>query len=195
MQTLRLFIASDLSPDIISKLIHFQSQLGKELKQVPIRWVEAKTMHLTLQFLGDVPKNQISTIQEIINSLALQFNIFSIQIAGAGAFPSFKKPQVLWLGISADKSLKKMAEMLQNQLEPLGFEPENSFVPHLTLGRLNRMADGNQQKLVSAVLARWQQVDIGEDYCKEITLYQSELTRNGPVYTALHRAPLQNVLN
>jgi len=87
MQTLRLFIASDLSPDIISKVIQFQSQLGKELKQVPIRWVEAKTMHLTLQFLGDVPINQTSSIQDVIDNLALQFNPINIHIAGAGAFP------------------------------------------------------------------------------------------------------------
>ena len=185
----------DFSIQIILEVTNFQNQLRRELNNVPIRWVAPETMHLTLQFLGEVPQNQIPAIQEAISTSAAGFSAVPVHISSIGSFPSFKNPQVLWLGISTDKTLKKIATQLQAALQPLGFKPEKEFTPHLTLGRLNRMASREQQNLVSAVLARWQGVDIGEDQMREVVLYQSDLTQRGPIYTVLFRFPLKNVLN
>lgn len=185
----------DFSSHIILEVNKFQNQLRRDLSNVPIRWVAPQTMHLTLQFLGEVPQRQIPSIQEAITTSTACFSAIPIHIGSVGSFPSFTKPQVLWLGISADNTLEKLASQLQAALRPLGFKPEKEFMPHLTLGRLNRMANGEQQKLVSTTLAHWQSVDIGEDQLQEVVLYQSYLTQNGPIYTALFRAPLKNVLN
>jgi 2'-5' RNA ligase len=152
-------------------------------------------MHLTLQFLGEVPQNQIPAIQEAISTSANGFSAIPLHIASVGSFPSFTKPQVLWLGISADKTLKKLATQLQTALQPLGFKPEKELMPHLTLGRLNRTENEDQQKMVSAVLARWQSIEIGQDWMREVILYKSDLTQSGPIYTSLFRFPLKNVLN
>ena len=185
----------DFSSQIILEVTNFQSQLRRELSNVPIRWVAPETMHLTLQFLGEVPQSQIPSIQEAISASAAGFSSIPVHIASVGGFPSFKKPQVLWLGISADKKLKKLASQLQSALQPLGFKPEKEYIPHLTLGRMIRTANGEQQKMVSAVLARWQSVEIGQDRMREVILYQSDLTQKGPIYTSLFRFPLKNVLN
>lgn len=195
MKNVRLFIAMDFSSQIILEVTIFQNQLRRDLSNIPIRWVAPETMHLTLQFLGDVPQSQIPSIQEAITTSTACFSTIPIHIGSVGSFPSFTKPQVLWLGISADNTLEKLASQLQAALRPLGFKPEKEFMPHLTLGRLNRMANGEQQKLASTTLAHWQSVDIGEDQLQEVVLYQSDLTQNGPIYTALFRAPLKNVLN
>lgn len=195
MKNVRLFIAMDFSSHIILEVNKFQNQLRRDLSNVPIRWVAPQTMHLTLQFLGEVPQKQIPSIQEAITTSTACFSAIPIHIGSVGSFPSFTKPQVLWLGISADNTLEKLASQLQAALRPLGFKPEKEFMPHLTLGRLNRMANGEQQKLVSTTLTHWQSVDIGEDQLQEVVLYQSDLTQNGPIYTALFRAPLKNVLN
>jgi len=195
VKNVRLFIAMDFSSQIILEVTNFQAQLQKELSNVPIRWVAPETMHLTLQFLGEVPQSQIPSIQEAISASAAGFSSIPVHIASVGGFPSFKKPQVLWLGISADKKLKKLASQLQSALQPLGFKPEKEYIPHLTLGRMIRTANGEQQKMVSAVLARWQSVEIGQDRMREVILYQSDLTQKGPIYTSLFRFPLKNVLN
>jgi len=195
VKNVRLFIAMDFSSQIILEVTNFQAQLHRELSNVPIRWVAPETMHLTLQFLGEVPQSQIPAIQEAISASAAGFSSIPVHIASVGGFPSFKKPQVLWLGISADKKLKKLASQLQSALQPLGFKPEKEYIPHLTLGRMIRTANGEQQKMVSAVLARWQSVEIGQDRMREVILYQSDLTQKGPIYTSLFRFPLKNVLN
>jgi 2'-5' RNA ligase len=195
VKNVRLFIAMDFSSQIILEVTNFQAQLHRELSNVPIRWVAPETMHLTLQFLGEVPQSQIPSIQEAISASAAGFSSIPVHIASVGGFPSFKKPQVLWLGISADKKLKKLASQLQSALQPLGFKPEKEYIPHLTLGRMIRTANGEQQKMVSAVLARWQSVEIGQDRMREVILYQSDLTQKGPIYTSLFRFPLKNVLN
>ena len=185
----------DFSSHVIFEDTNLQKKFRIELSNVPIRWVAPETMHLTLQFLGEVPQNQIPAIQEAISTSAAGFSAVPVHIGSIGSFPSFKKPQVLWLGLSSNQTLKKIATQLQAALQPLGFKPEKEFMPHLTLGRLNRMATREQQNLVSAVLARWQSVDIGEDRMREVILYQSDLTQRGPIYTALFRFPLKNVLN
>jgi 2'-5' RNA ligase len=195
VKNVRLFIAMDFSSQIILEVTIFQNKLRSDLSNIPIRWVAPETMHLTLQFLGDVPQSQIPAIQEAISTSAAGFSVIPLHIGSIGSFPSYKNPQVLWLGISANQTLKKIATQLQAALQPLGFKPEKDFLPHLTLGRLNKMATREQQNLVSAVLARWQSVDIGEDRMREVILYQSDLTQRGPIYTALFRFPLKNVLN
>jgi 2'-5' RNA ligase len=195
VKSLRLFIAMDFSSPIVEAVTRFQNQLRKEMSRLPIRWVAPESMHGTLQFLGDTPTDQIAAIEAAITSTASQFAPIALHVAGAGSFPSFQKPQVLWIGIHADHQLKKLVALLQQELTPLGFKPEGDFVPHLTLGRLSRNADSAQRQAASVALAPWQHIEIGEDRAQEIILYQSDLSQNGPIYTALFRAPLKNMLN
>ena len=185
----------DFSDAIVVEVARFQNQLRKEMSRLPIRWVAPETMHLTLQFLGETPVDEVASIEAAISVVASQFAPIAMHLSGAGGFPSFQKPQVLWVGIHANHQLKQLVSKLQKELAPLGFKPEGEFVPHLTLGRLSRNASNEEYKAASIALAHWQSIEIGDDQPREIILYQSDLSREGPTYTALFRAPLNNMLN
>jgi 2'-5' RNA ligase len=62
---------------------------------------------------------------------------FEIEIAGAGVFPSWKRPRVLWLGTGEGRlSLSALSVALEREFRAGGLgDADKPFVPHLTLGR------------------------------------------------------------
>ena len=61
----------------------------------------------------------------------------------------------------------------------MGFEKEQQFVPHLTLGRVR--SERNSNELIT-LLKKYDNVEIGKMKIESITLFQSVLSPNGPVY-------------
>ena len=61
--TLRAFIAVDISPEIRKELIRIQSELKNSLKG-NISWVEPENIHLTLRFLGQITDKQLEEIKK-----------------------------------------------------------------------------------------------------------------------------------
>ncbi len=123
MSTIRSFIAIPLNAEIISRIEKTQ----KELKALPadVKWVNPRSIHLTLKFLGNVEEGGIETIAQGIQNGIKGFKPWSAAVKNMGAFPSLKSPRVVWVGIE-DQGGQLVA--LQNQIEKemskLGFEEE-----------------------------------------------------------------------
>jgi 2'-5' RNA ligase len=70
----------------------------------------------------------------------------------------------------------------------LGFRGENrAFVPHLTLGRVNR---GDAGRMLAERLEKLSDFDGGVMGVDAVTVFASELGRDGPTYHVLANAPL-----
>ena len=54
-EQVRSFIAVELPEDTRHTLAHLQERLRKACGSCPARWVAPDSIHLTLNFLGDVP--------------------------------------------------------------------------------------------------------------------------------------------
>ena len=195
MTSYRLFIACDFSADTLALAAKRAKDLQALLTGVPIRWVSPELFHLTLKFLGEVPAAKQKEIEIIIASTAAAAAKIPVELAGAGCFPSSREPRVLWLGLRADEQLARLAQNLHRALQPLCFEDEKRFTPHLTIGRLDRVLTADQNARVRAALDQIKDCPPKSDLFKEIVLYRSVLTPRGPVYTPLYRASFQNVLN
>ena len=172
--------------------------LINELKSAgaDIKWVEPHNLHLTLKFLGEVEQSLVPEIRRVlVNALAGQEPL-ELAVAGCGAFPSPKKPRVVWLGLSGMvEALGNLAGAVQAALEPLGFAPEaRPFQPHLTLGRLRQRRRGGKKGPPSAPLSRALAGLAGsqgpEFLAGQVVLMQSTLTSSGPIYEPLYRAAL-----
>lgn len=159
-----------------------------------VRWVTPERLHLTLKFLGSAPKEKVSEIEEVLREIANNCLHFAIRLDRIGAFPSVRRPQTVWLGLSGDiGSLSTLADRIEAAVEPCGFARERRpFRPHLTLGRvrssrgLRDLATELEQR-ATETSARIAKVEWRID---EIALIRSELTPTGPVYTELSRFPL-----
>ncbi len=188
---IRAFLAIDPPPDARSHLARLSRALAARCarERVVARFVPPANLHLTLRFLGDVEPGRVDDVGAAMR-VAARTDPFEIAFGGLGAFPSVRKPTVLWVGIArgAD-SLKTLAEQVDRCLSGVGFTPEaREFRPHLTLARV-RKAPSGVARVVHPVSPEETPASPATRVT-EMVLYQSELGSGGSRYTPLFRAPL-----
>lgn len=155
-----------------------------------IKWVAPDNLHWTLQFLGDLTDVEMAEVCLRTVGAAAKHEAFTLEARGVGAFPSIQRPRTLWLGAGegAEKMIGLQAD-IEQALSSLGFRGENrQFVPHLTLGRAGRGPGGGLP--LSERLAKLADFAAGAMGVDAVTVYASELSRDGPAYHVLARAPL-----
>ena len=182
---LRAFLAIEL-PDDVKEAVF---RLGGELvaSGVKIRPVAKTAMHLTVKFFGDITPNQVELIKAGMEKAAANFPPFSLSALGLGAFPGYKNPRVVWVGLGGDTLiLSNLANGLEKSWQTLGFPPEDRpFKGHLTVGRAkDRIAP---EKMAEA-LKIYGSFESRTFEAEALTLYRSELLPGGPRYTVLARS-------
>ena len=181
-ETYRLFIAAELPPNIKAELIDTQARLrGTNL---PVIWVAPGMMHLTLRFLGETSVALIPKLERAIRAGLAPYSAMTLQLNGMGAFPNDRRPSVVWAGVGgAVATLQRAQAGIEVALGGLGIAPEpKPFRPHLTLGRLRRAADPEQQRLGDAIRSLPPPAPL-EWAIERIVLFRSELRREGSIYT------------
>jgi len=184
---IRSFIAIDLPEETRKALEDIQ----KELKQcgTGVRWLKPGSIHLTLKFLGNIHLAQVEDIALAVAEEVRDQPPITLGAAGLGAFPSRRKPRVIWIGMEGEvQRLTRIQARIEDALEPLGFVREKRpFQPHLTIGRVKDRR--RLQPLVEA-MATLDMEPFNSFDADEIILYKSDLRPTGAIYTKLHRMPL-----
>jgi 2'-5' RNA ligase len=184
---IRSFIAIDFPEETRSALEDVQERLKQS--GAGVRWVKPGSIHLTLKFLGNI---QVAQVEDIARAVAREIQDqppITLRPAGLGAFPSRRKPRVIWIGMEGEvQRLNGIQARLENALEPLGFDREKRpFRPHLTIGRVKDRR--RLQSLIDA-MAELKIPEFDSFDVTEIILYKSDLRPTGAIYTKLHRVPL-----
>ncbi len=187
---LRTFIGLEFPQEIKESFRRF-------LKDTPacapgtVKWVEPENFHLTLQFLGPTPEEKIPALREALHAALAHASGFEMTLESLGAFPSWDKPNVVWMGLSRGaEELGALAGKIKTALQPFGFEPENRpFEAHATLGRVKN-PHSRDWKMLKAALDQSRQVQFGHCRAKVLTWLESSLTPQGPVYKVLEKIPL-----
>ncbi len=188
MSKTRTFIAIEALDQVHASALTAIERLRSAAENV--KWVEPDNLHWTLQFLGDLSDVEMAEVCLRTVRTAAKHVAFTVEAKGVGAFPSIQRPRTLWLG--AGEGAEQMVELhasIEQALNSLGFRGENrQFVPHLTLGRAARgSSHGNE---LAEHLAKLIDFDGGVMGVDAVTVYASELGRDGPTYHVLARAPL-----
>ena len=185
---IRTFIALPVagSPvDAVGAMIRDMEEAG-----VSAKWVEPQNMHLTLKFLGDLPRTRIQPLADAVSRAVQGEPRFEIALRGAGAFPSPAHPRVLWVGVSegADR-LARLSRSIDESTVASGFAPaDKAFRPHLTIGRARGESAGPRG---ADVISRYSDAFWGTVAVDCIHVVASTLKPSGPVYTSLARIPLE----
>ncbi|MDT8435938.1 MAG: RNA 2',3'-cyclic phosphodiesterase [Gemmatimonadota bacterium] len=104
---------------------------------VRARWVRPERLHLTLRFLGEVPEAEVAGIVRALDGAVASRPSFRLRFGRPGAFPSPRRPRVLWLGVEADAALGGLYADVERALAAVGHPGDGkAFRPHLTLGRV-----------------------------------------------------------
>ncbi len=90
MSVIRAFIAVDLSSEIRQGLDEVMAGFKRQLDGMPIRWVPASNIHLTLKFLGDVSIATLEMLTKILKAEVASHHPFEISVGGSGAYPNIR---------------------------------------------------------------------------------------------------------
>ena len=192
MSVIRAFIAIDLSTEIQQALEQVSNGLEGQLKGVPIRWVPVKNIHLTLKFLGDVSLANLEILEGILLAETARCAPFDVGVGRLGAFPSTRRPRVIWVGVEAQAELGQLQRAIDEATTRLGYAPEErGFSPHLTLGRVSRNANNVEVGRIGQVIDRSEVGHLGTMQVQAVKLYRSDLQTTGAVYTCLYSANLK----
>jgi RNA 2',3'-cyclic 3'-phosphodiesterase len=143
MEKIRAFFALNLDNSVKDKISVIQKELQKKLHSHAVKWENPEKFHLTLSFLGDVPKPDIKEFIEDLSNLRLDFNQIKYNSAGIGFFPNASKPNVIYLGLTEEGSnAEKLVNEINKETLTKGIIPDKKYIPHITLGRFRRENTG-----------------------------------------------------
>ncbi len=183
--TTRAFLALTLPAAMVDQAAFLQDELVSQIGKQDVKWVKPELFHITLRFFGDLSQSELDRVSSVLRTLSGNIHAIEISWSHLGAFPSRRKPQVFWLGLSdPGQRLDSLADKVTSALLPEGFGlPDKPFRAHVTLGRVRARSrvsfpdDSNRLTIPDLAFS------IGT-----ITLMKSLLTPRGPVYTPIETA-------
>jgi 2'-5' RNA ligase len=187
MATLRAFIAINLDDALRGELDRVLRRLRGEPISGFVRWVMPDSVHLTLKFLGDMDSVRTPHVLHAMQTACADMPHFDLTVRGAGCFPNFQRPNVIWAGLIGQvQAATQLAQRIESECAVLGFDPEERpFSPHLTLGRVKRETAMTERNQVGEMVRRLDIGQLGVMHADVVHLMRSELRPGGAVYSSL----------
>src|SRR5215813_4223882 len=184
----RIFCAIEIPRGVSSLATDHITVLRKLFPEVSASWNRDQNSHLTLKFIGEIPRAQVGLISQATERATASCSPFDFNIGGAGAFPKHGPPKVLWLGIEdGSGQLGQLHARLEEECASEGFaREERAFHPHLTIARL-RKPEGTKKLAAAHTEMGFAPAAI---HATEILVIRSHLSSQGSKYTTLSRHEL-----
>jgi 2'-5' RNA ligase len=154
-----------------------------------LRWRHPESWHITLAFLGEVPKESLPELTERLARAASRATPMELSVAGGGHFDS----RVLWAGVQGDRDrLGRLSETVAAAARRCRLKvDERPYRPHVTLARVREEQDAHTdlqpyvERMAAFRTPRW--------LVKEMELFES-VTPTTPgranIYLSRGRWPL-----
>jgi RNA 2',3'-cyclic 3'-phosphodiesterase len=188
----RVFLAIEI-PDAVREALTGPLEALQSLRDA-IRINPTQRMHLTLHFLGHLPRPVVEQLPPTLAAVVLRHHRFRLTAQGVGAFPAIARPRVLWAGIpGADlPRLNALQAELGDALRTAGVTVEGErFHPHLTVGRVRRPLTEPERAVLRDWSVRWGSASFGDVPVDQVRLMRSQLGGGPPRYTTLATFDLQ----
>ncbi|MCX8176448.1 MAG: RNA 2',3'-cyclic phosphodiesterase [Candidatus Bathyarchaeota archaeon] len=185
VELVRSFISIDVTDEgLIGKIVQIQNMLketGGDLKLV-----EPENLHLTLRFLGEIPRSLLEEVCKEISNV--KFKPFKLRFKGLGVFPSLNRINVVWVGVSEGwDEVKEVAEKVNVTLKKLSLPSDKKeFSPHLTVARVK--SSRNRDK-IAEIVKRFSDYDFGLFIVNCVRVKKSILMSKGPQYSTIMEVP------
>ncbi len=189
-ETVRAFVALRLEArveDAIEALIHRLRDPADSAVERLVRWTRRENFHLTIFFLGAaVARERLIPIADALRTIAGESDTFEIAARGVGAFPSLRRPQVIWVGLHND-ALIALAARIADAAVRCGFAREaRAYSPHLTIARVRgRVHAPGLPRCFYRMLERDADLKLGVSRIDRVMLYRSELGADASTYREL----------
>lgn len=175
---IRLFVGLALPPELAARL----QSLGGGIPGA--RWIEARNLHVTLRFIGEVEEGLAAEIDEALAELRAPG--FELSLEGFGTFGR-AKPNHLWAAVEKAPELLHLQAKVEAALARLGLVPEGrKYLPHVTLARFKEAPVGRIQDFIAGNSP----FHAGPWRVDSFVLFSSHLGRAGAEYQAEAEYPL-----
>jgi 2'-5' RNA ligase len=139
-----LFVGIDVGDEVRAAALASRRVIEDRLSRIyegPPRmlWTAPEGLHVTLRFFGEQPDARADAL---VGDAAKPYPLkpFLVKWRGLGAFPSPRRPQVLWLGVTAGAAeLGALEAAVARRFAATGAADgaaPRPFHPHVTLGRV-----------------------------------------------------------
>jgi 2'-5' RNA ligase len=146
-------------------------------------------VHLTLKFLGEREPDEVARLAAVLDDAAADASPFGLRFEDVGAFPSPRRPRVIWVGVEPVPELRLLHDGLERRFAALGVPKEDRpFRPHVTLGRVSRDAGPGEFRDFERAARALKTPK--EHAASTVDLMRSVLRAEGPTYSKLHGARL-----
>jgi 2'-5' RNA ligase len=182
---IRLFLSLEIPSEIKTAVLIEAKKFFADTAD--IKWEDESKIHLTLKFIGDVPKKMVNGIANSLQFIE-KFNSVRCGLSNFGFFPDDVDPRILWAGLKLDNSIFSLLAEVNNELEKKFSIPAEwrKFKPHLTLLRLKNRPE---QKIIEEInLKELPQMQFITD---KVVLYNSMLQPSGSVYKEIKKYKLK----
>lgn len=184
---MRLFLGLELASATADEI---HSAIGPMRDAEPaLAWVSARKLHLTLKFLGEGDESRVAALIVAADRVAAAHRPFEMDLGGVGAFPNFRRPRVVWLGVAREPRLELLHHDVELAAADLGYEVEGRpFRPHVTLARVRApLPPPRARTLARAARAVSYSATTFVD---RLTLFDSTAAGAAAHYRCLHTAAL-----
>lgn len=210
---MRTFIAIDIAK--IDEIVNFQNYIidRYNFDSRYARPTKKDHLHITMKFLGEKDEGEIQNIITSLKNLC--FHPFSIRFNKVGCFPNVRFPKIIWIGLddqsnqNLDELYHKISDVLKivgdmiikkenNDVHALKTEEtekkysvsttrdstsssfdDRKFFPHLTIFRVK------PHYKIPDFYSSFSDTTICNDVVNRISIKQSVLTSDGPIYSDL----------
>lgn len=177
---MRCFVACELPESV-------RTAIGSVVKGLAdggrgVRWVAPGNLHLTLKFLGELDESRVPEFSALMRETAGRHAGFDLEFSGMGTFPERGAPRVVWIGTAGDvEPLGKLVNDIEEIAERVGVAREKRpFAAHVTIGRVR---DEQRCRALGGWLKKNPGGSFGRARMESLTLFRSDLTPTGSVYT------------
>lgn len=154
-------------------------------KTPEVDWIPPDKLHVTLFFFGSVEeKKLLDDMIPVVKRVLSSEPPLDLDCGGVGVFPNWKYPKVIWAGITGNTDrLLLLHDQIREILAPFGVKKDRRlFRPHLTIGRADKIRKDAQ---IVRLVEQLGPIQFGHIPVRELILFKSELTKEGPLYTPL----------
>jgi 2'-5' RNA ligase len=154
-----------------------------------VNWTSSQNLHVTMNFLGDVPNKRVDELCDLAREAVGVWEPGSDEVAFTVGqlicFPRGRQPRMIWAPVRKGNDLLASLHGVLNQaIEAAGWRGESRpFTGHVTVARIKDCD-------IKDAVGRLPDEELGAVTAGELTLYESNLTHTGPVYSRLAGIPL-----
>lgn len=181
---MRLFIGAFLDKDLLG-FIPFEDI--QKLFEDNLKKINKENIHMTWIFIGNVDDSTRQNIETVIENRLDVFNGLTFETKSLELWPPKKEPRLIVLSgeLNREISLDNLNKELRDVCNP---DVKDNFLPHITIARFKK--DKTVNKKINLPVVRtfsWQ--------IREISLIQSVLTSEGPVYEKIKNWSFKDIKN